>query len=106
MGRIAATWVSGTSSESPELIIAELERAMSRVRPIFPVALSMEQCGKSLSVPTRIVRDAVERGELSAWRAPSGGRIRVLVRDLENHVRTHWPRAAIRRHLKKAKRHE
>lgn len=75
---------------------------MPRARSIFPVGLSLEACGKALGVPTRIIREAVfVHGTLPAWKAPSGNRVRVLVRDLEEHVRLHWPRATIARQIKR-----
>jgi len=72
---------------------------MPRARAIFPVALSIESAAKALQIPARVVREAVYTyAVLPARKAPSGGRVRILVRDLEAWVRT-WPRQTIKRQI-------
>lgn len=79
---------------------------MPRARSLFPVALSLEAAAKAIKVPTRIIREAVyTTGELPAYRGPSGGRVRVIVRDLEDWIRATWPRAVIARKIKRSVSH-
>ena len=74
---------------------------MPRARPIFPVALSPQSASKALGIPYRLVRDALYvTHQLPAHVAPSGGRVRVLVRDLETWCRT-WPAASLKKRKSK-----
>ena len=74
---------------------------MSYARPIFPVALSIESAAKALGIPAHVVRSAVYSTKvLPAFKAPNGGRVRVLVRDIEAWVRT-WPRQTVKRQIRK-----
>lgn len=66
---------------------------MPRARPLFPMALSIESAAKSIKVPTRIIREAVyTTAELPAYRGPNNT-TRIIVRDLEEWIRSTWPRA-------------
>lgn len=73
---------------------------MSRARSLFPIALSLESAAKAIRIPVRVLREAVfQRGELAAFRGPNNT-TRVIVRDLEDWIRT-WPRAVIARKIKR-----
>ena len=67
---------------------------MPRTRSLFPVALSVQGASDALSIPRRIVADAIKSAELPADAGP-GKRIRITVADLTEWVRT-WPRATKR----------
>ena len=76
---------------------------MPRARGLFPVALSIQAAATALKIPARVVSEAVySTCELEAHKAPSGGRVRILVRDLETWVRS-WPRATIKRKISRSK---
>lgn len=68
---------------------------MPRTRPIFPIAVSIQAASDALDIPRRVVAEAVTLGELAAYRAPSGRRIRITVADLTAWVRT-WKRHTIK----------
>ena len=75
---------------------------MSYARPIFPIALSIESTAQALGVPATVLRKAVyDTKELPAYGAPSGGRVRLIVRDVEQWIRETWPRRTIRRQIRK-----
>jgi hypothetical protein len=77
------------------------ERIMPRARPLFPIALSLESAAKAIKTPVRVLRQAIyQRGELPAYRGPNNS-TRVIVRDLENWIRTTWPRAIMARKIKR-----
>lgn len=59
---------------------------------LFPVALSIQDACRALSVPRRIIRDAIDIGELVAFAGP-GKRIRITVADLTDWIRRTWPHA-------------
>jgi excisionase family DNA binding protein len=65
---------------------------MPRARALFPIALSATQAAQALRVPLRVVHEAINKGEITARRAPDGQRIRILVRSLEKWVES-WPDA-------------
>lgn len=79
---------------------------MPRAGPIFPVALSLQAAANAIGVPVRIIRDAVYvTASLPAYRGPSNNISRVLVRDLTEWIARDWPRATIKRHIKRRKSH-
>lgn len=63
-----------------------------RTRPLFPCALSASAAADSLSVPLRKVQRALQNAELPAYDA-GGNRVRILVVDLVEWVRSRWPHA-------------
>lgn len=74
---------------------------MPRARRLFAVALSLESAAKAIKVPARVLREAVyQRAELAAYRGPNNS-TRIIVRDLEEWIRTYWPRATIARQIRK-----
>jgi hypothetical protein len=76
---------------------------MPRARPIFPVALPLQSCAKAIGVPARIISEAVYRdAALPAYRGPSNNVTRILIADLERWIRTTWPRATIKRQIKRS----
>ncbi len=77
---------------------------MSRTRPIFPVALSIESAAKALKVPAHFVRDAIfVHGTLKAFRPGTNHMLRIRVRDLETWIEQTWTQAKIKRKLKRSK---
>jgi len=69
-----------------------------RTRSLFPVALSVQASADALKIPRRVIADAIKSAELVAY-AGSGRRVRILVPDLIEWVRTTWPRASIKRRV-------
>lgn len=70
-----------------------------RKRALFPIALSIDSAAEALSIPRRVVADAIYKtAELPAYAGP-GRRVRCRVSDLSAWVGT-WPRATIKRRLK------
>ena len=64
-----------------------------RKQCLFPVALSVDAAADALPVPRRIIDEAISLGELEAFVAPSGRRVRVTVADLTAWICTSWKRA-------------
>lgn len=66
---------------------------MPRHRSLFPVALSIQSASDALELDSncRVIREAIASGKLPAY-AGRGQRVRILVADLTEWVRT-WPRA-------------
>lgn len=64
-----------------------------RKRSLFPIALSIDATAEALSIPRRIVVDAIAAGELVAYGPGPGRRIRILVADCTDWIARTWPRA-------------
>lgn len=68
----------------------------ARKRPLFPVALSPAAAADALGVSPKKIREAINSGALSAYDA-GGNRVRILVCDLVEYVRSWWPHAKRRK---------
>jgi len=61
-----------------------------RIRPLFPVAVSIQGAADALKIPRRVVAEAAMLGELEAFSGP-GRRARIPVESLVAWVKS-WPR--------------
>lgn len=73
-----------------------------RKRALLPVALSIQAAAASISVPVRLIRDAIYRdGTLPAYEAGTNNVIRVRAVDLSDWIAATWPRAKIQRQIRR-----
>jgi hypothetical protein len=70
-----------------------------RKRALFPVALSLDSAADALQCRRKTLADAIGAGLLTAYQDPTSRRQRVLVSDLIDYIRVHWPRAQRRKKL-------
>ena len=68
-----------------------------RKRSLFPIALSIEATAEALDIPKRVLVRAIEENQLAAFGPGPGRRVRVIVADAVQWVRTYWPRATKRK---------
>lgn len=72
---------------------------MSRTRPIFAVALSVESAAKAIGCPRREIHDAIFKYATLRSFKGSNNRTRILVRELEKWIEEAWPGAFLKRHI-------
>ena len=70
-----------------------------RKRALYPIALSLDAAAEQVMCRRKTLSDAIDAGLLSFHSDPTSKRKIILVADLENYIRTHWPRAEIRRRI-------
>jgi hypothetical protein len=76
-----------------------------RLKRLFAVALSLDAAAEAIQVPRRVLSDAAYvDGTLPIFQGPTNSIRRVLVSDLEKMIRETWPRAKIKRHLKRVEK--
>jgi hypothetical protein len=64
---------------------------------VWAQALSLDAAAEALDCRRKTLADAVDAGTLPLHRDPTSKRHRVLVVDLIQYVREHWPRTIMRR---------
>lgn len=64
---------------------------------VWAHALSLDAAAEALSCRRKTLADAVDAGLLPRYQDPTSRRSRVLVVDLIEYIREHWPRTTTRR---------
>jgi hypothetical protein len=71
-----------------------------RKRALMPVCLSLDAAAEAVMCRRKTLSDAVALGYLNLYQDPTSKRQRVIVSELCDYIRDHWPRAEIKRRLK------
>ena len=73
-----------------------------RLKRLFPIALSLSAAAEAIQVPRRVLAEAIYiDGTLPAFVGPTNSIRRVIASDLEDWIRETWPRATIKRQIKR-----
>jgi hypothetical protein len=71
-----------------------------RKRVLAPIALSLDAAADAVMCRRKTLSDAVALGYLNLYQDPTSKRQRVIVSELCDYIRDHWPRVEIKRRLK------
>jgi len=68
-----------------------------RKSTVWALAVSLDSAAEQLQCRRKTLADAVDAGLLPLYQDPTSRRSRVLVVDLIEYIREHWPRITTRR---------